>query len=152
MSAGSEQALLVLEVGETKDNRLTSNVSAIWDGYAAVGAVDSRLQSLYTKRRLIDLALGYYRNHVDFQAAGDVGMKLSQRAVRLESMRADAQAEIVRIEKKVRGRRGGASLPLVTTTPSVPPLPSPPFPDANDPRWRGDPYRRPLLTRDEGIP
>jgi len=134
--------MLVLEVGETADNRLTTNVAAVWDDYADKALIDARLQVFYTKRRLIDLALGFYRNQVDFQAAGDIGMKLDQRTKHLADMRAQTEAEIEAIQVKSAKRRGGASTPLTTVAPVTAPvaIPYPFLLDANDPAFTGSPY------------
>lgn len=152
MPLSTDQLLLVEEVGETDDGRLVANVVAVLAVWSDRDLVRSGLTRLYAKRQLIDLALGAVRMQVDFAEQLDVGMKLSQRVATLETMQAVTLAEIIRLERKARGARPGASLELATKAPATPPWPTPPFPDANDPRLSGDPYRRPLYGRDSGIP
>lgn len=145
-SADAVQQVLVLQVGDTPDNRLIANAGVLWDRWADKASVAPRLQELYTKRDLIDLALAYHRTSVDMKVAVRE-LKNNQLYTNLAQMRADTQAEIVRVEALARARRAATVGALTTTTPTVPPFtvgapqyPAFPVPDANDPALRGSPY------------
>jgi hypothetical protein len=152
MPLTDDQQRLVDEVGETDDGRLAANVVAVLAVWAGKDLIKPGLTRLYAKRQLIDLAMGAVRSQVDFSDAQGLTVKAGQRGTRLQAMQDTTLAEIIRLEAKARGRRLGASQELVTKAPAMPPWPTPPFPDANDPRLNGDPYKRPLYGRDSGIP
>jgi hypothetical protein len=152
MPLTDEQSRMVQEVGETDDGRIAANVAAVFAIWAGKDALYAGLTWLYVKRELVELAIGAERAKVDFTSAQDLGMKMSDKAGALQTMYDKTLAEIIRIESKARGSRPGASLELVTQTPQSSPWPSPPYPNANSRRLRGDPYRRPLFGRDSGLP
>lgn len=144
LSPGPQQNLLVLEVNDTPDGRLTNNVAAIWAACAPYAQIDYQLQVLYTKRRLIELAQGYYTTQVTFNAFQDASVNLSDILKGYGLMRAQVQVEIERIEAKAQKRRGAVSTPITTTAPITPEEamlpPASPFSDANDPAYAGSPY------------
>ena len=156
LTPSQQQTLLVLEVGDTPDTRLATNVAGIWDDYADKALIDPRLQVFYTKRRLIELALGYFRDQVDFQVMNDVSMKMDQRTQHLALQYKAAEDEITSLQLRAQKRRTGASTPLTTTAPISPPDPGTivvnPVLDANDPVFAGSPYYRDGFTSGEVRP
>lgn len=146
------QALIILEVGDeataaAPGGILAANIATIWASYADKAQIAPRLQELYGKRRCIDLVLGVVRGQVDFEIFQDHRRNQSQKAKALEAMRADCQAEIAVIEKKARTKRPGVAGLITTVTPLSPPSTS--SPNANDPRYKGDPYT-PTIDRNRG--
>ncbi len=145
------QSILVDEVGDEVTEKypsgiLATNVALYWASYADKAQIGPRLQELYTKRRCVDAVLGIVRKLVDFEIHNDHRRSQSQKAKALEAMRDDCQAEIDTIEKKTRSNRGGAAGLITTVTPQSPPNTA--WPDANDSRFQGDPYKR-TLNRSE---
>src|SRR5438105_8707634 len=98
-SAAKQQNLIVLEVGDTPDGRLTANVSDIWADYADKALLDARLQQLYTKLRCIDMVLGYERTSVDYQQLRVLEVKAGQSPDRLLKMKAVLEADILVLEQ-----------------------------------------------------
>lgn len=140
VAASDIQADLVLEIGDTPDGRLAGSVASFWARYADKALVAARLQELYTKRSLIDVALASLRNHVDTSTDGAISIRLSQREVYLKERRAETLTEITRLETIARANRAPQQAALTSTE-----LETPPFslaPDANAPIYRGDPYYR----------
>lgn len=138
------QTLVVLEVGECPDNRLSQNAATVWALNAGYGAIYPPLQRWYTKLNLIDLALGYYREQVNTSIDG-TSMAYQQRVVSLLAMRADTVTMLGMLYAQARASRGIAVAPITQTTPELPPPLQPlpqswPYPDANSPRWSGSPY------------
>lgn len=138
------QQLLVLEVGETPDTRLLTNVATVWALNAAYGALYPPLQRWYSKLGLIDLALGYYRDQINTSIDG-VSMAYQQRVASLLSMRETTMAMVGTLYAQARASRGIAVAPITQTEPELPPPLQPlpqswPYPDAGDARWSGSPY------------
>ena len=147
------QSLLVLEVGECPDNRLASGVGTYWAMNAAYGALYPPLQRWYTKRDLIDLALGYYRDQINVSMPGGVTFAYQQRVASLLAMREVTVTMIGALYAQARASRGIAVAPITQTEPILPPPLEPlpqsyPYPDSGDPRWSGSPYYQQGSVRD----
>jgi len=141
------QALIIAEVQDTPTGLLAALMPTIWASYADKAQVAPRLQELYAKRRAIDLVLGSVRTAVN-RAASGISKHDHQQIDTLLAMRKVADADIVELEKQIRGRRGPALTPLTNVAIETPPQPGDPLApiDANDPRYGGDPYRRTFRT------
>lgn len=144
ITATSEQQLLVLEVGDTPTGLLATYAGTVWAAYTDKAQIAPRLQRAYTKRTLIDIALGAARYDVDFADAMNVSIRSSQRVTALVAMRVVADAEIVRIEAKAKASRGMTTTPITQVAPELSPTVGtyPTTIDANSPYYQGDPYFR----------
>jgi len=133
---------IVAQVGDTPTGLLVTHMTTAWVRNAEKALIHPRLQEAYYKRDLIDLALGYYRAQVDVTLGTDMAQKRSQRFMALETLRADAHAEIEKVEKIARARRGIAIGLVAAAAPVTPPIPIPtnPYADANSPTYAGSPY------------
>jgi len=127
--------LIIDEVGDTPDKRLLANLNTIWGRYVGLVPLDNRLPFLYAKRTFIDLALGYHRMQVD-TTTGQRVVKRDQLTQHLADMRAQTQAEIVRVERS-GGPAGGALTTVASVTPYLVDQP-----DDLDPVLTGSPYIR----------
>jgi hypothetical protein len=151
VTAADLQNAIVSSVGDTDSGFLAASIAAIWALYADKAQSGPRLQFLYAKREAIDWLLGQpeYANAVDVLTQGGLSVKQSQKVATLQAKREETQKEIVRLELSLRGTRTGAITTLDAVTPQAPPagLPVPvsSVPDANDSRFRGDPYQ-PIST------
>jgi hypothetical protein len=135
VNAQDIKRIVLDEVGDWPDRYLEDRLDAAWDSYSDKAYTEPRLQELYTKRRLIDLALGRVRNQVDTSVTADEGAKLAQLTANLRAMRLETQAEIAAIENGTGLPRGG----LLTATVPIPP-PDPNMVDANAILYSGSPY------------
>ena len=147
LSPTTQQTLIIAEVGDAPDNRVTTNIVAIWADEAGHANVDPKLQVLYTKRRCIDLLLGYYRGRVDMRTFDHAELKLSQMTGNLAQMRLGVQTEITRLEKKARSSRVGVATPITQVQPisaqdeiNRETGPQPAIIDPNDPAYAGSPW------------
>lgn len=138
-----QRTMLITSVGETFSGALATNVDGIWDSYA--GAV-GRLQYLYTKRDLIDLAMGEMRVMADFRSRDDVGVNATDFLGNLLLMKKDVDADILREEAKVGA---GAAVAVGGTVAAVGEMLRKESSEslrvsgqlsANDMRYRGEPY------------
>jgi len=139
---------VVAQVGDTPTGLLVTHMITAWARNAEKALIHPRLQEAYYKRDLIDLALGYYRAQVDVTLGTDMAQKRSQRFMALETMRVDTQAEIEKVEKIARARRGIAIGLVAAAAPVTPPIPIPtnPYLDGNSSEYKGDLYRRTRTT------
>jgi hypothetical protein len=86
------QRLIVLEVGDADDKRLSRNISLLWSLYVNAGS--RTMQELLTRRRAIQLVMGAVRDQIDINAAGEVNVSWSQRIGNLKVMLDATQAQI----------------------------------------------------------
>jgi hypothetical protein len=152
VTESSAQARIVLLVGDvdpstgdppqpTASGILAQNIAALWDFHAMQDAVAPGLRSLYVERDAIDLVLTVLRGQVD-TTIGTLSVKQSQQMASLAARLKALDDRILKIEKA-----SGAGVPVAATiTRTAPVLPAdaaviPTQIDANDPRYRGDPYR-----------
>lgn len=141
------QSLIVLEVGDEvtaawPSGILSANIATVWASYADKALIAPRLQELYSKRRCIDIIVGIVRGQVTFSISGDHSRNQSDKAKALMDMRRACQDEITLLEAKARANRAPANDELAATAPIAPPDAN--GPDANDSRYRGDPYKPPF--------
>jgi len=141
------QDRIITEVGDTPTGLLAAHLPTIWASYADKAQIAPHLQRLYAKRAAIDLVIGSSRTLVN-RAASGISKHDHQQIDTLMAMRKVADADIVELEKQIRGRRGAALVPLTHVAIETPPQPGDPLAplDANDPRYAGDPYRRTFRT------
>ena len=152
MALTSDQQQLVNEVGETPDGRLAAAVPALQAVWATKDVIRPGLARLYTKLQLIQTKQGYVTDRTNYQQLGVLSQSESDLLAHANDLYGQTLAEIRRLESKARSRRSGDTYELSRATPGTPPWPSPPFPDANDPRFRGDPYVRSITGREVGLP
>jgi hypothetical protein len=137
------QTLLVLEVGDTADSLLATNVALLWDRYADKALVYPGLQAQYVKRSLVDLALGVARSQVDYDVHNQFAAKGSQESGRLLQLRQEVQLDINRLEKLAVSRASAVVGQMTATAPQSAPSTAPTYPngpEANDERYAGSPY------------
>jgi len=142
---GTEQQLILLQVGDAPDNRLAANIAMLWTRNAGYASLGMGIQTLYTQRDALDVLIGYYQDQVDVTTF-DMKMSAHQRLDTLQAMRLNTERELLRREQIARMRRGGASLPITTQEP-IGPLdvtgqPNPGGFDANSITLSGSPYGR----------
>lgn len=142
--ATQAQQLAVLQVGDCPDNRLSVNVSLLWQQAAWAATIYPPLQEVVVRRALIDLALGYYRDQVNTSIDG-ISTAFNQRVTSLLAMRTAVESQIAQYQALGRSSRGGVAAPLAQVTPELPPDLAPPplatsLPDRNDERYQGDVY------------
>ena len=145
-TATTEQNIIVLQVGDTPDARVFTNIALLWDRNAPYAPLGLGLQALYTTRDALDVLLAYYRDTAIDSTTGTVSERLHQRIDTLQLMRGNTEREMLRREQIARQRRGGASLPITTQAP-IGPLdasgnPDPAGFDANSINLSGSPYGR----------
>lgn len=87
------QRLIVLEVGDADDKRLSRNITLLWSLYAGAGS--QTMQYLLTRRHAIQMCMGAVRELIDISAAGEVNVSWSQRIGNLRVMLDATNAEIV---------------------------------------------------------
>jgi hypothetical protein len=141
-SADDYQQQIVRECSDPNQT-LAALVSTLWDLHAAKADTDPSLllQYLYTKRSALDIRLAEEQPSTDFAVEGDVRDRQSERFAHLQQMRADCQAEIVRIEAQVSSTQGPASGCIAQTALSRPAFGG--QPNAAAAAYRGSPYVRP---------
>lgn len=144
LSDAQVQSLIVLEVGDTTTNLLSTNIGMLWTLYEDQANVGTRLRYLYVKRAAIDLLLGYYREYIDSETDGN-SYKLSQTVTHLLKMRQAVEEALAQQVGQVEAARPPATGTLTATAPVVASDRDTPTTrvDGNDPRYRGDPYWRP---------
>jgi len=97
----SDQRTEILStVGDFSDGFLASQLDYVWQKYDVVGG---GLQILYTKRDLLDMAMGRVREQVDFQTPSDVSVQASQLLNNILKMRNAIQAEIDKLSNTPGG-------------------------------------------------
>ncbi len=148
IAATDIQSLIIDEVGDTADGYLAARIATVWASYADKAGTAPRLQELYSKKRLANLLIGRLREQVDFAIQGDLSRKQSQKVTTLQAMVAQTQVEIDKVERQSIAQRPILTAPITITSPEGPPVPGVISPydeviDASDPRYSGDPYRRP---------
>jgi hypothetical protein len=105
------QRLIVLEVGDADDKRLSRNITLLWSLYANAGS--QTMQYLLTRRHAIQMVMGAVRELIDINAAGEVNVSWSQRIGNLKVMLDATQAEIDAISSGgVGGNTGAGTLDL----------------------------------------
>jgi|SRR5215203_2986956 len=86
------QQLIVLEVGDAGDKRLSRNITLLWSLYA--GASSQHVRYLLTRRHAIAMVMGAVRELIDISAAGEVNVSWSQRIGNLKVMLDATDAEV----------------------------------------------------------
>jgi hypothetical protein len=142
------QQYLVTSVGDTPNGLLGQNANFLWQQAAWAGAIYPPLQQEVVRRRLIELALGYYRDQVD-TTLGEASLHYQQRVTSLLAMAAQTDGLVARYQRMAVASRAGIAAPITQVTPELPPdlTPQQPisqYPDANDPQYQGDAYDSPL--------
>lgn len=139
-----ESTQLIASVGDFGDSFLATNLPSVWARY---DGVSGRLQFLYTRRDLIDLAMGEVRKRVSFDAPQDVGVDASDLIKALLAMKKDILAEIAREEDTLVIAGTGEVFYSLTgemlTTGSTSVAGLPRTLDANSAFYRGQPYQLP---------
>jgi hypothetical protein len=140
--------IVLEEVGDFPDHYLKDRLDVVWNSYADKDYVAPRLREFFTKRRLIDLALGHIRHLTDTAVSPDQGAKLSQMTANLRSMRVEVITDITAL---VNGAAAGvyARSGYLTTIVPIPP-PDVNAPDANAIIYHGDPYQSIIDDADIG--
>jgi hypothetical protein len=144
LDVATRKALIIAAVGDVNTvvyptGILAENIDSIWDAYEYVEVTNTELHDLLVKRDCILLVIGAVRNYVDNRIAGDSEVKSHQVIDTLMSMLQDVKDAI----KTTNNSIGAMAATLITT---VAPESRPTWwagPDANNPRYGGDPYRRP---------
>jgi hypothetical protein len=110
------QRLIVLEVGDADDKRLSRNISLLWSLYTNAGS--QTMQYLLARRHAIQMVMGAVRELIDINAAGEVNVSWSQRIGNLKVMLDATQAEIDAIASGggVGGNTGAGTLELGPVT------------------------------------
>lgn len=131
MTDAELQALIIAQVGDDAAGTLATQVPVLWALYADQ---PTALRMLLCRRDAISIMLARVRTQVSFRALDGAAVNLSDLAKHLQAMYDQVEGQIA------EAQRTGAA-PLVAertaTAPITPTLP----PDANDPRYRGSPYR-----------
>lgn len=91
----AEQDELLTSIGDFQDGTLEAALPDIWTRYVPYGG---RLQFLYVKKDLIDLAMGEVRKRVNFQTPQDVSVEASQLLNNLLKMRQAVERDIAKLE------------------------------------------------------
>jgi hypothetical protein len=142
LTAEQYQELVILQVGDDAAGTLAANIALLWARND--DRSDNVVRFLYTKRDAIDVMLAGVRKQVTFKALDGASVNLSDLMRNLQQMRDDVQGLI---DEQALIANGAGAIGALTTTAPIPP---PPFwPDANDPRYKGDPYepRPPQIGR-----
>jgi len=139
-SDATQQALLVTMLGDVPTTAypsgiLQGTIASLWALHS--DALNAAVKFLLVKRDAVDLLIGTIRLDVTFRA-DTLTVNLRDKLKALLAMR-PTDADLMRAYKVSQGS-GYASGTLKNTTPSVPPYV---YPDANDPRYAGTPYRWP---------
>ena len=142
--------LILEEVGDFPDHYLKDRLDTVWDSYADKGYVAPRLQEYYTKKRLIDLALGHVRHLTDTAISPDQGAKLSQMTANLRAMKTELLVDIQATVNSAAAGVYAASGYLTNTVPINPPYSG--GPDANDIIYHGTPYASSTVEGDIEAP
>jgi hypothetical protein len=95
-----QQDEILSTVGDFSDGFLAGKLAYVWAKYDILGG---RLQILYTKRDLLDMAMGRLRESIDFQTPTDVSMQASQLLNNILKMRNAIQQEIDKLENNPGG-------------------------------------------------
>lgn len=136
LTADAYKAQIVDEVGDTASGHIAANVSTYWTMYDHVTSL--HLRYLYAKRKAIDVLLGKVREQVDMTGVEGVRAALDQKSKHLLAMRETVEADIKATTMQGAGQPTIGT--LTQTAPVMPPVTG--GIDANDRRYRGDPYRR----------
>jgi len=131
------QAQIVAEVGDP-NGTVFPLMETLWN-MAASTRSGNELIALYVKRAAIDVRMAEEAPNTDFKA-GQLQVNASQTWQHLQQMRADVQAELLRIEAKVAATRVPTFGVLTRTAPTTPPTTD--SPDRNDSLYTGDPYQQ----------
>lgn len=140
---------IIASVGDFGNNFLATNLPDVWAKYDSIGG---RLQFLYTKRDIIDMAMGEVRKSVTALTPQDVSMYLSDMLKGLLAMKkavlADIDKELVNPGGVVDAVGGLVAFAgELLTTGSTDLMGPRGYPDANDMIYRGSPYRFPPRRR-----
>jgi hypothetical protein len=137
------QAFVIISIGDTPDGRLAANQEMVWAFYADKATVYPRLQQAYFTRACCDMVLGSLRAAVNISESG-TAISDSQRFDHVQTLRANAQTEITKLERLAQHRRGVSggriTQPAPISVADVIAEPIPAFLDANSPRLSGSPY------------
>jgi hypothetical protein len=131
------QQLIVAEVGDDSTRTLASTVGVYWRRYDAY--TDLEVRYLHVKLAAVDLMLGRVRGQVTIRDGDGASVDLNKLFDHLATMRETVQAQIDIGVGAGSAASGGAIGVLTKTAPIMPPAGS--LLDANDPAYRGDPYR-----------
>jgi hypothetical protein len=131
--------LIPVEIGDP-NGTIEANLQALYDAYADKSEVP-RLRYQYVKRHAINLLLGPQWAKVSYEQVGYLRESLSDAARALFEMRKGAQDEIDKAEDTAARTAVPISGDLITQAPESAPSGWPGL-DANDPAFRGNPYRR----------
>ena len=131
---------LIIDETEDPGGIISKNIDVYWEIESDRGKVSKKLQYLYTFRKALMTLLTRAHKKVDFNSSGDLQVRLQQMSDNLQELYDRTQSEIDELEKQIDSAGGGAVGQLTQTAPVMPPSRS--GPDANDRRYRGDPYRR----------
>jgi hypothetical protein len=133
------QAQVLAEVGDP-NGTIAPLLPVLWTIFADKALIDPALIRLYAKRSAIEARMAEEQGSIDFSLGQEVQDKQSQRFTHLVEMRAEAHAEILRIEAIATARRVPQTGALTATTPTTPPTPE--SPDANSALYQGSPYKQ----------
>lgn len=127
------QQLIIAQVGDDEAGTLATNVPILWAQYADESAT---LRFLLTKRGAIECMQARVRKQVSFRALDGASVQLSDLLSHLATLYDQVQNQITAAESSGVLPQIGE---LTTIAPITPELP----PDANDARYRGQPYPPP---------
>lgn len=137
------RSLLLEELRQTEDSAVARQWGALWRMQGALSGGNTYLRYLRVKRAAIDFLLSEKHAKVDSKE-GDASESFGQIFEHLLDLAKATDTAIALAVKAGAGRRAPVVGQLSRTAPRMP-TDQPPsnFPlDANDPAYRGDPYRR----------
>jgi hypothetical protein len=127
------KSLIILQCGDTANGTLATNIDLLWDKNDDRADLGTRF--LYTKRDAIDVLMAAVRSKVSFKALDGASVNLSDLMKHLQMMRDD-------VERLIDEQAQIANAPAIADIETTAPIMPPDFwPDANDPRYKGDPYQ-----------
>jgi hypothetical protein len=140
LSDAAYQTLIVTQVGDTASGLIAAQIATLWS--LNDDQPSRKLQYLHAKRAAIETLMGAVREQVTHQGEDNVRTQLSDKLKNLQIMLDAVDDDIDRYTASGVDTDSdfAAATGELTTTTSRPP-PSLAGPDANDPSYRGDPYR-----------
>lgn len=136
LTAEQYQQLIIEEVSDDAAGTLDRMIQTLWTKHDDQD--DLVLHYLHTKRSAIVLMLGKVRFQVSFKALDGASADLDQLTEHLQTMQDAVDTAIA--STQAGSSSGGASAPLTRIAPIGPDDALPTSRDANDRRYRGDPY------------
>jgi hypothetical protein len=133
------EGLLLAEITYPEGSPVPGLVNALFELYSDLAATAPRLMYLYARRHALDMTIGGAWQDVSWEETG-IAESDGQGVDHLLRMRADAHADIQRIEAQARANRAPAVGVITAATPAGPPAAG--VADPNAAAYRGDPLMR----------